>query len=278
MGTAMLLGLIKAKDADSELRSFAAHVTSQDSALRIKRQLQDIDKKRVTITHEQSEVVRAVTDADVVLLGVQPKDLQDLLKIPDLPNALQSKTIISMLAGVPVAEILEALSVRDPTSRRARTMTVARVIPSPAASRGDSVTLVAEPESTVDIEQFARVEEVLSCVGSIVRVPESLMNAATAAGAAVHALSFVAVDAATDASVAAGLPREVARAIVAESLRSCSGLMCGKDSMSPEQVKAAMSTPGGITLNSVVNLDASTRSGVASTVKGAIDYANQMNK
>lgn len=48
--------------------------------------------------------------------------------------------------------------------------------------------------------------------------------------------------------------------------------------MSPESVKAAMSTPAGITLNSVVHLDAAhVRAGIAGTVRNAVKYTKGMN-
>ena len=202
-----------------------------------------------------------------------------LFDVQGLVDALQDKAIISMLAGVFVSQILDMLTARRTPSGYAKSedFTVARVIPTLGVTRGDSVTLSAEPSGPTVIERYRLAEDVLSHVGSVIRVEENLMSSATAIGAVVHALAIVAVDSVTDASVAAGMPRDVATAIASESLRSCSGLLSGKDCMIPEQLKAAMSTPGGITLNAVVNLDAGVRSGIATAVKAAIKHAKYMN-
>lgn len=48
--------------------------------------------------------------------------------------------------------------------------------------------------------------------------------------------------------------------------------------MTPETVKAAMSTPAGITLNALVHLDANVRPGIAGTVREAVRYTRGMNE
>lgn len=264
----MLLGLLKKGDPEV---AYVAHVTSSDSAARVKSALGDLAGDGVTITHGEDEAVNAVQESDVVFLCVQPKDLNDLLSIEHLAESMGRAVVISTLAGVSVERVRRAFG------NYASHQSVARVIPTLGATNGDSVTLLAEPSHANDHRLFGRAECLLSQIGSVVRVPESLMNSATAIGAAVHALAIVAIDAATDASVAAGMPRDIARAIAAESLRSGSGLMCGEEGMTAEQVKAAMSTPGGITLNAVVNLDAGARPGIASAVKSAVEYTDRMN-
>jgi pyrroline-5-carboxylate reductase len=79
----------------------------------------------------------------------------------------------------------------------------------------------------------------------------------------------------TDASIADGIPRQSALSLASKFLRSASGLMA--DGMSPEEVKAALSTPKGITLNSVVQLEKSrVRGAIADSSRMAIAYADAM--
>ncbi|KAL9093938.1 MAG: hypothetical protein Q9165_003861 [Trypethelium subeluteriae] len=276
IGTAVLQGLLKKGNPGY---TYAAHVNTSLSAERIESELEGEVRPRVKITYGQDKIVQSVTGADVVLLGVQPQTLSNLLDSRELVDALQDKTIISMLAGVSVSQILDILAAKriSPDHAKREDFTVARIIPTLGATRGDSVTLLAEPGDSVAADRFSRVEEVLSQFGGVIRVEESLMNSATAIGAVVHALAIVAVDSVTDASVAAGVPRSVAAAIASQSLKSAGGLLSGKDRLLPEHLKAAMSTPGGITLNAVVDLDASARSGIATAVKSAISYTNRMN-
>ncbi|KAF2230755.1 pyrroline-5-carboxylate reductase [Viridothelium virens] len=276
IGTALLQGLLK---KGNPRYTYVAHVNTALSAERIESELESEARQRVVITYGQDKIVHAVANADVVLLGVQPQTLPKLLDSQGLVDTLQDKTIISMLAGVSVSQILDMLVAKSTSTGRANreAFTVARIIPTLGATRGNSVTLLAEPSESDTADRFRRVEKILSQCGSVIRVEESVMNSATAIGAVVHALAIVAVDSVTDASVAAGVPRSVAAAIASQSLNSASGLLSGKDRMLPEHLKAAMSTPGGITLNAVVDLDDSARSGIAAAVKAAVKYANRMN-
>lgn len=274
MGTTLLLGLLKRGSSDFK---YSAHVNTTSSAERLRGELAKVKSasERVAITSGKSQLLEATKGADVVLLGVPPTGLGTLLGSEGLVEDLKGKIIVSMLAGVAVSQVEDALVVKSARRFTKEDFKVARIIPTLGAGKGDSVTLLAETEGS----HMERVKSFLSQIGAIVPVPESLMNAATAIGAAVHALSIVAIDAVTDASVAAGVPRSVAASIAAESLRSGSGLMSGADDerMTPEQVKAGMSTPGGITLNALVQLDANTRPGISSAVKNAIEYTQKMN-
>ncbi|CAK4030525.1 pyrroline-5-carboxylate reductase [Lecanosticta acicola] len=272
MGTNLMLGLLR---RGSSTFRYSAHVNSSASAERLQKDLAGVDstvKDRVSVSSGNGKLCEAVTGADVVLLGVPPTQLGTLLGCEGLVAELKGKIIVSMLAGVAISQIEDALVSRGFAKQDFH---VARIIPTLGAGKGDSVTLLAEAGG----EHMEKVKGFLSQIGAIVPVPESLMNSATAVMAAVHALAIVAVDAVTDASVAAGVPRSVAASIAAESLRSGSGLMSGNgaERMTPEQVKAGMSTPGGITLNALVSLDAKTRPGISSAVREAIEYTKKMN-
>lgn len=113
-----------------------------------------------------------------------------------------------MLAGISTDQLIEALQTNTPGSS-ASDFDVARIVPTLSAKIGESVTLVAEPPTPSAAS--SAVNAIFSGIGSVHLMSERLMDTATAIGAAVHALAIVAVDAATDASVADGsfllLPR-----------------------------------------------------------------------
>ena len=101
-------------------------------------------------------------------------------------------------------------------------------------------------------------------------LPESLMDEATAAGAACNALIMVAVDAVVDATVAMGIPRPAATKLAPAWLRSASGLLLN-GGMTPESLKEAMAIPKAITINSVLELERGhARSTISDTVRHAV--------
>lgn len=277
MGTSILKGLLKeGPEFPDELRlSYTACVRSDASLNRLRNALGD----RANEVHCQiSGFTEAASKADVVILGVPPGELNSISEIPGLAEAVYGKLIVSLLAGVSCSQVADELS-RHYTSGRDDVFesNIARVIPTIAAQAKDSVTLLAESNANYPLGQDQKelCAALFEKIGSVQYIPEDLMNEATATGAVCHAIAMCAVDAAVDASVAKGLPRAAALSLVANSLRSAAGLLGGE--MTPEELKAAMSVPGGITINSVLKLDrANMRFAVADTVGEAIDYTRSM--
>ncbi|KAK4498338.1 hypothetical protein PRZ48_010996 [Zasmidium cellare] len=264
MGTALLDGWLQRSK-----HTFTAHVKSQASHDRLQQSV-STHSDRVTVSHGDDKTAQAAKDADIILLGILPGELSAFLKTPGLVQELKGKVVVSMLAGVPTSQLQQELA----SQSSGEDWKVARIIPTIGSRIGESVTLVADPEALP--EHFKLIDEAFSSIGSVQHVPEAQMDAATAIGAAVHALAIVATDSVTDASVASGVPRATAQALTAACLKSA-GALFNQGGMTPESMKAAMSTPSGITLNALVSLDSTVRAGIASATRGAIDYARSMN-
>ena len=274
MGTSILKGLLRdTQEAENGLKlSYTACVRSDASLNRLRNALGD----RANEVHCQiSGFTEAADKAEIVMLGVPPGELDNLSKTPGLAEAVQGKLIVSLLAGVSCAQVAAALSKHSTGGKQEDFESkVARVIPTIAAQVKDSVTLIAESKALRQ-EQQQLCTTLFKQIGAVQPISEDLMNEATATGAVCHAIAICAVDAAVDASVAKGLPRAAALSLAANSLRSAAGLLGGE--MTPEELKAAMSVPGGITINSVLKLDrANMRFAVADAVGEAIDYTRSM--
>ena len=205
----------------------------------------------------------------MIILGCQPQDLGELLRAPKLPQTFAGKTIISMLAGMAGKHVREQIADHGGPNDAA----VVLVQPSIGAKFNASVLVMAAPESNKAEVDLA--EEVFSQVGSVVRVAEDMLNKGTTINAVGHALALQAVDAMADACVAEGVSRDGAVKLARAYLRS--GASCMESGISAEELKAALSTPGGITLNAVVKLEKKgVRAGVGETMRTAIRYADNM--
>lgn len=216
------------------------------------------------------DAVRMADRAQMIVLGCRPQDLGAMLTTPKLPQTFAGKTVISMLAGVTAKHVREQIARHGGPEDAA----VVLVQPSIGAKFNASVSLLAAPEEHHD--HADRAEAVFSAVGAVVRVPENLLNAGTAINAVGHAVALQAVDAMTDACVAAGVPRADALRLARAYVRSAAG--CLESGMGVEELKAALSTPGGITLNAVVRLEKEgVRAGVGETMGMAVRYAEGMS-
>jgi pyrroline-5-carboxylate reductase len=274
MGTSILKGLLKdSSNVNDGLEfSYTACVRSKASREHLRKAL---GEHADTVSCQIGNFSKVANSADIVVLGVPPGELENLAKTPGLFDAVRGKLIVSLLAGVTCAKVAAAFA--NQTGERqleAFQADVSRVIPTIAAQVKDSVSLIAESEALRQ-EQQQLCTKLFERIGTAQYIPEELMNEATATGVVCQTIAICAVDAAVDASVAKGLPRAAALSLAANSLRSAAGLLGGE--MTPEELKAAMSVPCGITINSLLKLDrANIRFAVADTVGEAIDYARSM--
>jgi pyrroline-5-carboxylate reductase len=274
MGTSILKGLLReSPEAKDGLKlSYTACVRSDASLDRLRKAL---GEGANTVHCQMADFTEAARKADIVMLGVPPGELVSISKTPGLAEAVKGKLIVSLLAGVSCAQMAAAFvgEVEDGKQEDYES-NVAQVIPTIAAQVGDSVTLIAESK-TLRREQQELCTTLFKRIGTVQHIPEDLMNEATATGVVCQVIAILAVDAAVDASVAKGLPRAAALSLAANSLRSAAGILGGE--MTPEELKAAMSVPSGITINTVLKLDrANMRFAVAEAVGEAIEYTRSM--
>lgn len=272
MGTAILQGLLtKIKHGGKPSIRYTAWVRSRTSLERLRQALGE-EQQHVDCV-AGGDVVQAMAPADTVILGFPPGELKAVFaNNAGLVDALRGKLIISLLAGVSYHQLSTVLQDATATHPDFHTM---RVIPSIGARINNSVTLIAE-NTHAGHEQRLVTTWIFGELGQIQWLPESLMNEATATGAACNALVIVAVDAIVDAGVAEGIPRSEALKLAAACLHSSSALLLN-GGMTVESLKEAMSVPKGITINSVLELERGhVRSSISDTVRHAIHYTRNM--
>lgn len=293
---------VRSRTSLQRLRRELASVGYEDDQSGKQQEQQEEQKGMVNCVCGEEEdgrdiVSTVIAPADVVILAFPPGELDAVFGDGSngLADALRGKLTISLLAGVSCDRLMNALSRPATTSITATTEEggrgdgsdqhqnqhhVTRAIPSIGAQIRDSVTLIAETKTHAGPEQQAVTTWLFEQLGQVQRLPESLMDEATALGAACNALAIVAVDAVVDAGVAEGISRSAAMQLAAASLRSASGLLLSSSDgggMTPESLKAAMSVPKGITINAVLALErGGARSAVSDAVRDAIRYTRNM--
>jgi pyrroline-5-carboxylate reductase len=271
MGTAILVGLLNKISLTQEPEiTCLACVQSPASLERLKDSLKDHGTRVTCMRHDY---VKASEQADVVILGVPPGELEALLATDGLAEALRGKAIISLLAGISCAQVMTALT--DSKARDGEEQFhVLRVIPTMGAQSNRSVSLIAETPHAGELQR-ALCGWLFQQLGKVVHLPESQMNDATAVGAACNALFIIAMDAIVDASISEGLPRAVALSLAAQSLQSSAALVA--DGMSPATLKGSVSVPSGITINSILKLEQGhVRSAILDGVAHAIRFTRNM--
>ena len=143
----------------------------------------------------------AAKEADVLVVSVKPQDIEPLLG-QIAPTITQDTLVLSLAAGLPTALYERHLPEGIP---------VVRAMPNTPILIGEAMSAIsAGSHATSDHLQV--VEELLSSVGKVVRVPESQQDAVTALSGSGPAYFFFLVEAMIDAGILLGLPRTLAGA------------------------------------------------------------------
>jgi pyrroline-5-carboxylate reductase len=232
MGEALIAGLIES-NVVSRSRLIAA-----DS----RRERLEWLKRRYRIRTEPSNP-KAVAKARVVILAVKPLVIPIVLdEIRDVVG--EKHVIISIAAGVGTCAIEKALGKPAP---------VVRAMPNTPCLIRDGMTVLSAGRhaKSRDLE-MART--LFSALGRCLILDEKYLDAVTAVSGSGPAYQFVILDALADGGVKAGLTREVAVELAAQTMRGAASmvLLTGEH---PGKLKDAVATPGGCTVEGLMELE-----------------------
>lgn len=206
-----------------------------------------------------------LSGAEVVLVAVKPQIFKAV--VPDLAAmaAQQTSFLLSIMAGVPITA-LEAAAPEWP---------VVRAMPNTPATVGAGVTAIS-PGTLATPEHLQQARAIFEAVGTVVEVPESLLNAVTGLSGSGPGYVSLVVEALADGGVAAGLPRATALALAVQTVRGTAELLHATD-MHPAVLKDRVTSPGGTTIAGIAQLEASgLRSALIQAVQAACDRAEAL--
>jgi len=176
--------------------------------------------------------------------------------------------VLSIVAGMP-SQRLEAALGGEPA--------VVRAMPNTPALVGAGVTAISGG-SFATSHDLRWAEEVLSAVGTVVRLPERLLDAVTGLSGSGPAYFFLVAEALMEAGVQMGLTREVSRTLVVETMLGSARLLheTGRD---PEALRAMVTSPAGTTAAGVRALEAkAVRSAFMEAVAVATERSRSLHR
>src|SRR6201988_5419597 len=222
-----------------------------------------------------TSVTDAVDNATFVVVAVKPADVEAVMG--ELARAAAAaeddsgeQVFVTVAAGITIAYFESKLPAGTP---------VVRAMPNAAALVGAGVTALAKGRF-VTPQQLEEVSALFDSVGGVLTVPESQMDAVTALSGSGPAYFFLMVEALVDAGVAAGLSREVATDLTAQTMAGSAAMLLERmgserADAAAAQLRATVTSPGGTTAAALRELE---RGGLRAAVDAAVQAAKRRSE
>jgi pyrroline-5-carboxylate reductase len=207
----------------------------------------------------------AAASADIVLIGVKPAMVPDLLR-EIAPHLRPGAIVVSLAAGVTTHTFESILGAG---------VAVLRSMPNTPALVGKSVTGLAAGTEAGPTE-IALVRRLFETVGSVVEVPESQIDALSTISGSGPAYVFLLIEALTEAAIGKGFGEDEARLMAEQTFIGAAALLeaSGED---PAELRRRVTSPKGTTERAVAVLQAANLEGVfAEATDAALARAREL--
>ena len=209
--------------------------------------------------------VQVAENAQSILVAVKPQVIREVLS-GVREHLRNGQLLISIAAGVSIKSLREAVGSAPK---------IVRVMPNICCTVGASASAWAAGPGVTD-EQRAFVSDMLSAAGEAVEVDEPLIDAVTGVSGSGPAFAALFIEALADGGVKAGLSREQAQTLAAQTALGAARWVLENDG-GPATLKDLVSSPGGTTIAGVAALEARAfRSAVIEAVVAAADRAREL--
>lgn len=250
MGEALVSGLLRAGWTSSEI------------SLAVRREERKEYLTERTGCDVTLDPAAAIAGKEVIVVAVKPRDVPRLIEqIKDVH--VPTQVILSLAAGVSTSLYEDALG----------EVPVVRAMPNTPAIVDEGITGLAAGRFA-DAAALARAERLLSAVGQVIRLEESLLDAVTAVSGTGPAYAFLLAEALTEAAIREGLPREVAERLVHQTIKGAGALLV-ETGLSPFELRAQVTSPGGTTAAAVHVLE---ERGFRALVEDAVRAAGERSR
>jgi pyrroline-5-carboxylate reductase len=205
--------------------------------------------------------------ANVLILATKPDQVAAALA--EISGAFTKKhLLISIAAGVTLAKLEAAL----PAGAR-----VIRVMPNTPALVGAGASAFA-PGKNASVADAELAKKLLSAVGIALPVKESLLDAVTGLSGSGPAYVYQFIEALSDGGVAAGLPRDIATKLAAQTVLGGAKMVL-ETGQHPGTLKDQVTSPGGTTIEGLHELEkGKLRATVISAVRAATEKSKKLGQ
>jgi pyrroline-5-carboxylate reductase len=214
----------------------------------------------IETTQDNSEIA---SQCETLILAVKPQHFEAAARDLNRNDILYERAY-SIIAGVSIARLEAALP------KRTR---VVRVMPNTPALIG-AATSVLSIGSQAGQEDLNLARAVFEAVGGVYILSESMMDAVTGLSGSGPAYVYLLIEAMADGGVMAGLPRDMAYKLAAETVVG-SAKMVLESGLHPGALKDRVCSPAGTTIEAVYRLE---KNGFRGALMEAVWAASEKSK
>lgn len=247
------------------VRCFRAAGVTAENMLVVNSSPESSQRAAETLEATAAQRDDALARADVLVLGVKPHQITELLE--EIQGRLREDTVvISLAAAVSLAALEKAL----PGGQIA-----VRAMPNTPISVGEgAVGLMHGARGTE--ASHALVHALFSAAGVAVDITEEQVHAVIGAAGSLPAFVFVLIEAMTDEAVRLGLKRPLADQLVQQTVKGAATMLM-QTGQHAAVAKNGVSSPGGTTVEGLSVLEASgVRAGLAAAMRASADRSREM--
>ncbi len=213
------------------------------------------------------DAAEVAEEADLILLAVKPNMLAAV--VDGLRDSLEGKAIISIAAGWTCAMLRQLLDGIDTR--------FLRVMPNTPAMVGEGMTALCT-DNTLTPDELNTARGIFSAIGRTTELPEAQFDGVVALSGSGPAYVYMLIETMADGGVREGLKRHEAIEMAAQTVLG-SALMVLTSDTHPAQLKDAVCSPAGTTIDAVAALEeGGFRSAVLRAMRACADKSREMGK
>jgi pyrroline-5-carboxylate reductase len=260
MGGALLGGLLRSAWADAD--ELAVIEPNAERRAELTAEYPDLG---VFNAPEDGMWLGSGDDVPGAVLAVKPDAAEGACRVL---GAVGVTRVLSIVAGIPCFRLEAALG-GEPS--------VVRAMPNTPALVGAGVTVISGG-SHATATDLSWAEDLMTAVGTVVRLPERLLDAVTGLSGSGPAYFFLVAESLIEAGVQMGLSRDVSHQLVIETMLGSARLLTetGQD---PEALRAMVTSPAGTTAAGIRSLESrAVRSAFMEAVAAATERSRSLHR
>ena len=260
MGSAIIKGLNKKADFGYEI-FFYEPEESVRSEIAAK-----LNAKAVTQIDEK------IADFDTIVFAVKPQVFRNFPKDEKMAQlskfVTEKQLVLSIMAGIPIATITDFLL---------NAKKIIRIMPNTPALVGEAMSVLA-PSNDVATEDIEFAKEIFESIGLVEVLSESALDAVTGLSGSGPAFVMMFVEALTQGGILCGLTKKTAEKLAIQTVLG-STKMASESGLSVEELRHAVTSPGGTTIAGVAALEENGfRNSVIKAVRAACIRSEELGK